>query len=100
MEDRKDEIRFEWDDRKNQINIKKHGISFLEAEEAFFDDCADRFDDPEHSIGEERFLLIGATVRGLLMVCHCYREEGEVIRLISARKATKNERLIYIKENE
>lgn len=82
------------------MNIKKHGISFLEAEEAFFDDCAVRFDDPGHSIGEERFLLIGATSRGLLMVCHCYREEGEVIRIISARKATKNERLIYIKENE
>ena len=100
MEDKKEEIRFAWDDRKNEMNIKKHGISFLEAEEAFFDDCAVRFDDPGHSIGEERFLLIGATARGLLMVCHCYREEGDVIMLISARKATKNERLIYIKENE
>ena len=65
-----------------------------------YKDCAIRFDDPEHSKGEERFLLIGATAKGLLMVCHCYREEGEVIRLISARKATKSERLIYIKENE
>ena len=79
---------FEWDENKNAINIKKHGIDFNEAV---------MFDDPEHSEDEERFLLIGMSkALNILTVCHCYRADDEVIRLISARKATKTETEFYV----
>ncbi len=89
-------LSFEWDENKNEINKKKHGISFETAQEVFYDDNAILFDDPDHSVGEERFLIIGMT-RSLkvCIVSHCYRDQDNVIRLISAREATKHERKTY-----
>lgn len=91
-----DPIRFEWDPRKAAANVRKHGVSFAEAETAFYDDYATITDDPDHSGDEERFLLLGMSA-GLrvLVVVHCVRGAGSVIRLISARKATRSERAQY-----
>jgi len=84
--------KFIWDENKNQINIRKHGISFEEAETVFDDDFAVYIPDDEHSQDEERFIVIGESAMDrLLVVCHCYRETDEIIRLISARKAEKRE---------
>jgi len=84
--------RFKWDENKNQINIKKHGISFEEAETVFDDDNAIYLDDDEHSQDEERFVVIGRNEKQkVLVVCHCYRENSAIIRIISARKADKLE---------
>ena len=84
-----------WDEAKNLSNQKKHGVSFEEAETVFYDDDSVLFDDPDHSVGEERFLIIGVTdTENLCIVSHCYRDE-DVIRIISARKATKHEKQIY-----
>ena len=89
-------IRFEWDDNKNEINKKKHKISFEEARTVFYDDAALVIDDPEHSEDEDRFIILGLSKRAnLLVVCHCYRESDTVIRIISARKATKTESQFY-----
>lgn len=89
-------IRFEWDENKNQINQTKHKISFDEAKTVFYDEEALVIDDPEHSEEEERFIILGLSYKtNLLVVCHCYRESDTVIRLISARKATKNETRQY-----
>ena len=89
-------IKFEWDENKNKINQKKHNISFEEAKTVFYDDNAILFDDPDHSIGEERFLIIGISqTEKLCIVSHCYREKDDIIRIISARKATKTESKIY-----
>lgn len=75
---------------------KKHKISFEEAKTVFYDDNAILFDDPDHSIGEERFLIIGISqTEKLCIVSHCYREKDDIIRIISARKATKTESKIY-----
>lgn len=91
-----DKITFEWDNNKNIINKKKHNISFEEAKTVFFDDRAILFDDPEHSIGEERFLIIGTTeLSKICIVSHCYRGGDDIIRIISARKATATEQDIY-----
>ncbi len=91
-------LSFEWDDNKNKINIKKHGISFEEARTVFFDDYAILFDDPEHSDTEDRFLLIGMSdTANICIVCHCYRESDAVVRIISARKATKKEADVYVR---
>ncbi len=91
-----DSIRFEWDENKNQINIEKHGISFEEASTVFYDEDAILFDDPDHSELEERFLIIGFSQNAdLCIVSHCYRGEDDVIRIISARKATKREENTY-----
>ena len=90
-------IRFEWDPRKAAANLQKHGISFSEAETAFYDEQAAILPDPDHSAAEEdHFLLLGlsAALR-VLVVVHCVREAGSVIRLISARKATRSERAQY-----
>jgi uncharacterized DUF497 family protein len=89
-------LRFEWDPRKDRSNRKKHGISFAEAQTVFLDEQALLIDDPEHSEDEDRFVLMGLSL-GLrvLVVCHCYRKGGDVIRLISARKADRSERLTY-----
>ncbi|PWJ71412.1 hypothetical protein B0O40_1281 [Ruminococcaceae bacterium R-25] len=88
---------FEWDENKNKVNIKKHGIGFAEASSVFYDENAILFDDPDHSKDEERFLIIGMSIRTqVLTVSHCYRSKGEVIRIISARKATKSEADYYV----
>lgn len=87
-----DIIRFEWDENKNEINKKKHKISFEEAKTVFYDEEALVIDDPEHSQEEERFIILGLSKKAnLLVVCHCYRASDTVIRIISARKATKSE---------
>ncbi len=89
-------IRFEWDVKKNLTNIAKHSISFEEAQTVFYDDEAIIISDPEHSIDEERFILLGfSSLAKLLVVCHCLRENETVIRIISARKATKKETKAY-----
>ena len=88
--------KFEWDSRKASSNESKHGVSFDEAKSAFLDENARVIPDPEHSDVEERFLLLGLSVRlRLLIVAHCYRESDEVIRIISARKADRSERAQY-----
>ncbi len=89
-------VYFSWDDNKAAINLQKHGISFEEAKTVFYDEDAILIDDPEHSQEEERFLLLGySSLAKLLVVCHCYRASETVIRIISARKATKAERKQY-----
>ena len=90
-------MRFEWDDAKARQNLRKHGVSFEEAHTAFYDDDAILLPDPDHSgVAEERFVLLGlsATLR-VLTVVHCYRADPEVLRLISARRATRSERVQY-----
>jgi uncharacterized protein len=92
------ELRFEWDESKNRLNRKRHGVSFLEAQTVFLDDNALLIDDPDHSVDEVRFLLLGlSSSLRLLVVCHCVREAGNVIRIISARKADRSERSAYSK---
>ena len=94
-------MKFEWDENKNNINIAKHGIGFAEACSTFYDDEALLFDDPDHSEDEDRFLLIGMSrFTRVLTVSHCYRMDGEVIRIISARKATKTETEYYLHGGE
>ena len=89
---------FEWDDHKNAVNKRKHGISFEEAKTVFFDEKAIEFDDPDHSIQEERFILLGLSQSlKVLVVCHCYRSDEFKIRIISARKATRKERGVYFR---
>jgi uncharacterized DUF497 family protein len=89
-------LMFEWDENKNEISKKKHRISFEEAQTVFYDDAALVIDDPEHSQEEDRFIILGLSKRAnLLVVCHCYRASDTVIRIISARKATKNETKQY-----
>ena len=89
-------MKFEWDENKNKINQRKHGISFDEVTSVFRDAFAIVFDDPDHSDNEERFLIIGTSdKRGICLVSHCYRGQDQVIRIISARKATKTESNIY-----
>jgi hypothetical protein len=87
---------FDWDYNKNVININKHGISFKEATTVFSDENAIEIDDDEHSGHEDRFLIIGRSGKlRLLVVCHCYRENDAVIRIISARKAISEEIELY-----
>jgi len=90
-------LRFEWDERKSAANMRKHGVSFEEAETVFYDDRALLDEDPDED-DEDRFVLLGLSA-GLrtLVVCHCYRESDSVIRIISARKAHKEERRDYDK---
>ena len=90
--------RFEWDPRKAAANDRKHGVSFAEAETVFSDERARLLDDPEHSGAEDRFILIGlsATLR-ILVVAHRYRVGEDVIRIISARRATRRERIAYVR---
>lgn len=89
-------IKFEWDPIKAASNLKKHQVSFDEAKSVFYDEFAVQFFDEEHSSLEERFLMLGLSVSAkLLIVCHCEREHGQVIRIISARKATKREGAFY-----
>lgn len=89
-------LRFEWDNRKAATNLKKHGVSFEEAKTVFFDERAKLIDDPDHSGDEERFVLLGmSSAFRFLLVCHCYRSKGNVIRIISARKAISRESKSY-----
>ena len=89
---------FDWDENKNRINLEKHGITFEEASTVFFDERAILFDDPEHSIDEDRFLLLGMSETAkVCIVCHCYRESDTVIRIISARQATRKEEERYVR---
>ncbi|MBP9854490.1 MAG: BrnT family toxin [Candidatus Omnitrophica bacterium] len=93
------DIKFNWDKRKAILNKKKHGVSFEEAKTVFYDDYAIEFFDPDHSESEDRFIMLGMSfmVR-VLIVCHCVREKGSIIRIISARKATKQEAQKYREE--
>ncbi len=89
-------MRFEWDASKAAANAKKHKVTFEVAKTVFYDDFAVQFFDEEHSFDEERFLLLGMSSDArLLLVCHCEREDGDVIRIISARKATESEAQNY-----
>lgn len=89
-------LRFEWDERKASANARKHGVTFEEARSVFVDERAKLIDDPDHSEDEDRFVLLGlSSSLRLLLVCHCYREKGNIIRIISARKATSRESKSY-----
>lgn len=89
-------ITFEWDPVKAALNLKKHGVSFDDAQTVFYDELAVQFYDENHSAEEDRFLMLGMSDRAqLLLVCHCERDDGNVIRIISARKATKTESQHY-----
>jgi uncharacterized DUF497 family protein len=90
------DLRFVWDEEKNRSNVRKHGVSFEEARSVFYDENASRFFDPDHSRDEDRFIMLGMSARlRVLVVCHCYRESGDLIRIISARKAKKQEAQAY-----
>jgi uncharacterized protein len=90
------QLRFEWDKKKEKINIRKHGISFEEARTVFYDEKAIQFIDPDHSEDEDRFLLLGLSSKlRILIVCHYFRESETIIRLFSARKADSDEEQEY-----
>jgi uncharacterized DUF497 family protein len=87
---------FAWNNAKNQANKKKHGVSFEEAESVFYDKSARLISDPDHSEDEDRFILLGMSSElKLLVVVHVYKEDNDIIRIISARKATKHEQTRY-----
>ena len=89
------DLQFEWDPRENAANRRKHRVSFEDAQTAFYDERARLIPDPDHSEVEDRFVLLGMSQElRLLVVCHCYRE-GDVIRIISARKANRSEQSEY-----
>ena len=90
------DLRFEWDPAKATANVRKHGVSFNEAQTVFDDERALLLDDPDHSATEDRFVLLGlSAMLRMVVVIHCYRQNDEVIRLISARKATRAEQRQY-----
>ena len=90
------DLRFEWDPRKAAANLRKHGVSFSEAETVFADEHGLIIDDPEHSAEEDRFILLGVSATSrLLIVVHCYRASDSIVRVISARKADRIERQQY-----
>ncbi|MBP3973529.1 BrnT family toxin [Pseudoxanthomonas spadix] len=89
-------IKFDWDPAKAASNLRKHGVSFEEAKSVFYDEFAIQFYDASHSSDEERLLMLGMSSGAhLLLVCHCERDSGGVIRIISARKATQHESSFY-----
>ena len=89
-------IEFEWDDKNDKMNSKKHGVSFDEARTVFYDEYAILFFDPDHLETEDRFLLLGMSFKlKTLVVCHCFRREETIVRIISARKADKDEGQVY-----
>jgi len=91
-----DNIEFVWDANKYQENVEKHKVSFEEAKTVFYDPNAKVIYDPDHSKAEDRFIILGfSNLLRVLVVCHCYREDGNTIRIISARKATPKERNQY-----
>ncbi len=90
------ELIFEWDNRKEKSNVKKHGVSFDEAHTVFYDENAIQFFDPDHSDDEDRFILLGVSFKlKVLVICHCFRESDTAIRIISARKADSDEEHEY-----
>ena len=90
------DLQFEWDEKKNESNAKKHGVSLEEAQTTFYDEQAIVFVDPDHSEDEDRFILLGTNHKlNALVVSHCFREKDTIIRIISARKADKEEELFY-----
>jgi len=90
------QLHFEWDPNKAEINRRKHGVTFEEAQSVFYDEFARLIPDPDSSIGEERFIIMGLSEQyNTLVVCHCYRGWDEQIRIISARKAENRERKQY-----
>jgi len=92
-----DEIKFSWDARKAKQNIKRHKVSFEEAATVFYDEKAIEFFDPDHLKHEDRFLMLGLSWRfRILVVCYCLCKQGPEIRIISARKATRKEKRVYI----
>ena len=89
-------VKIEWDERKDSANQKKHGVSFEEAKSVFYDELAIQFYDDEHSGDEDRFIMLGMITRSrILVVCHCERQRGNIVRIISARKATQSEKKFY-----
>jgi uncharacterized DUF497 family protein len=91
-----DSITFSWDDRKNNANQKKHGVSFEEAQTVFFDENSIEYDDPDHSEEEDRYLMLGFSYHlRVLVVSYSFRKNGQEIRIISARKATKKEQIFF-----
>ena len=89
-------LRFDWDERKNKANRTKHGVWFEEAQSAFDDPHARLFCDPEHSDEEERFVLLGISYAARILIdVHGYRESEDLVRIISARRATKKEVRFY-----
>lgn len=90
------ELRFEWDPAKGRANLRKHRVSFEDAQTSFADEFGLLIHDPDHSENEDRFVLLGvsSSVR-MLIVCHCYAREGDLVRIISARQANRRERLLY-----
>jgi uncharacterized DUF497 family protein len=94
-------MRFDWDERKERENRRKHGISFQEAVSVFADENALFMQDPDHSTDEARFILLGLSGNlRTLVVCHCYRKKDDLIRIFSARKATKSERQTYVRRRK
>jgi hypothetical protein len=92
-------MKYSWDEEKNKINFKKHGVRFEEAQVIWTDPNSLEFFDPDHSKDEDRFIRIGINPkRGILFVAFCEREQGNIIRIISARKATKTEKGDYERE--
>jgi len=90
------ELSFEWDERKSRSNKKKHGLSFEEAKTAFFDENALLIHDPDHSEEEDRFILLGLSAKlRILVVCQAYRKRAQIIRIISARIASRQEQKQY-----
>ena len=90
------DLHFQWDAEKNRQNQRKHGVTFEEAETVFSDDHGLLMSDPDHSEDEDRFILLGlSSALRALVVCHCYREGEDVVRIISARKANPSERGEY-----
>ena len=89
-------IRFEWNAAKAASNEKKHGVTFEEAKSVFYDDFAIQFFDDENSELEDRFLILGLSNQSkILLICHCEQDSGNLIWIISARKATAKERKLY-----
>ena len=90
------EIHFDWDPAKAASNVRQHGVAFSEAASVFLDEHALLIEDPDHSETEERFILLGlSSSLRVLLVCHCYRAEGGLVRIISARKADRQEHRGY-----
>ena len=89
-------IEFRWDNKKADNNLKKHGVSFEEAKSVFYDERSLLIHDPVHYVNEDRFIILGISIKvRVLVVCHCYRENDTIIRIISARKANRHEQQNY-----
>ena len=96
-----DQINFEWDAGKDKNNINKHGVSFEEAKTVFYDEYAISYFDPDHSEDEDRFILLGMSFKlKTLVICHCFRQEEKIVRIISARKADKDEDQVYWRDRK